>query len=51
LNNGPWNPAYGDPGTDSERGVFRINGTIVPTPASLSLLALAGAARIRRRRD
>jgi hypothetical protein len=51
LNNGPWNPAYGDPGTDSERGVFRINGTIVPTPAALSLLALAGAARIRRRRD
>jgi hypothetical protein len=29
LNNGPWNPAEGIPGTDSERDVFRINGTLV----------------------
>jgi hypothetical protein len=27
LNGGPWNPAKGIPGTDSERDVFRINGT------------------------
>jgi MYXO-CTERM domain-containing protein len=50
LNNGPWNPTMGIPGTDSERGVFRINGTPVPAPAALPLLVLAGAARIRRRR-
>jgi hypothetical protein len=29
LNNGPWNAAMGIPGTDSERDVFRINGTPV----------------------
>lgn len=51
LNNGPWHPAMGIPGTDSERGVFRINGTLVPAPAALALLSVAGAARIRRRRD
>ena len=51
LNNGPWNPVMGIPGTDSERGVFRINATPVPAPAALALLALAGATRIRRRRD
>lgn len=27
LNKGPWNPAEGIPGTDSQRDVFRINGT------------------------
>lgn len=41
LNNGPWNPAFGIPGTDSERGVFRINATPVPTPAGALLLAIA----------
>lgn len=51
VNNGPWNPAMGIPGTDSERGVFRINGTPVPAPASLGLLALAGLARRRRGRS
>ena len=51
LNNGPWNPTMGIPGTDSERGVFRINGTPVPAPTMLTLLAVAGAARRRRRRD
>lgn len=50
LNKGPWNPTYGDPNTDSERGVFRINATPVPAPAALALLALAGAAGIRGRR-
>jgi hypothetical protein len=29
LNGGPWNPALGIPGTDSERDVYRINGTPV----------------------
>jgi hypothetical protein len=55
LNNGPWNPVYGTPGTDSERGVFRINGTLVPAPGMLALLAVAGAMGRRcsrcRRRD
>ncbi len=49
LNKGPWEPAYGDPGTDSERGVFRINATPVPTPGTLVLLGL-GAIAARRRR-
>lgn len=50
LNNGPWNPVYGAPGTDSERGVFRINGTAVPAPAALAMMAVAGLlARSRRR--
>lgn len=44
LNQGPWNPVYGEPGTDSERGVFRINGTLVPGPGGLALLAIAGLA-------
>lgn len=53
VNDGPWNPVLGIPGTDSERGVFRINGTLVPAPGMLALLAIAGAAApgIRRRRD
>jgi hypothetical protein len=49
LNNGPWNPTLGLPGTDSERGVFRINGTLVPAPGALAMLLVAGAARRRRR--
>ncbi|HYE62170.1 MAG TPA: choice-of-anchor R domain-containing protein [Phycisphaerales bacterium] len=32
VNNGPWNPATGIPGTDSERAAFRINATPVPPP-------------------
>ena len=53
LNNGPWNPAMGIPGTDSERGVFRINGTLVPAPGMLAMLAVAGLAApgSRRRRS
>jgi uncharacterized protein (TIGR03382 family) len=50
LNNGPWNPAVGTPGTNSQRGVFRINATPVPAPGTLALIALVGAARLRRRR-
>lgn len=50
LNGGPWNPTYGIPGTDSERGVFRIHGTPVPAPGLLALLAIAGAARRASRR-
>lgn len=50
LNNGPWHPTLGIPGTDSERGVFRIHGTPVPAPAALVLLALTSAAGFRRRR-
>jgi hypothetical protein len=50
LNNGPWNPALGIPGTDSERGVYRINGTLVPAPGAVLLLTVAGPARGRRRR-
>ena len=50
LNNGPWNPTYGIPGTDSERGVFRINGTPVPAPGIISILALAGMVGTRRKR-
>lgn len=49
LNDGDWNPVYGIPGTDSERGVFRINGTLVPAPAALALLGIAGVTRRRRR--
>lgn len=49
LNNGPWNPALGIPGTDSERGVYRINGTPIPAPGALPLLALTLAPRRRRR--
>jgi len=50
VNNGPWNPVLGTPGTDSERGVFRINGTLVPAPGMLALLGVAGLARRRRGR-
>jgi uncharacterized protein (TIGR03382 family) len=50
LNKGPWNPVYGDPNTDSERGVFRINATPVPAPAAIPLLVLASAGHLRRRR-
>ena len=50
LNNGPWHPVMGIPGTDSERGVFRIHGTVVPGPATVALLGFAGAAGIGRRR-
>ncbi|HZW09334.1 MAG TPA: MYXO-CTERM sorting domain-containing protein [Phycisphaerales bacterium] len=50
LNDGPWEAFKGDPGTDSERGVYRINATPVPAPAALPLLALAGAWRLRRER-
>jgi hypothetical protein len=42
VNNGPWNPVMGTPGTDSERGVFRINATPVPTPGVLGLLGIVG---------
>lgn len=49
LNHDEWKPTLGIPGTDSERGVFRINGTLVPGPASLALLAI-GAGGMRRRR-
>jgi hypothetical protein len=49
LNNGPWHPTLGIPGTDSERGVFRIRGTPIPAPGALALLALAGVRGIRRR--
>jgi hypothetical protein len=51
LNNGQWNPTMGIPGTDSERGVFRINGTPVPAPPALAVLALTVAARLRRQRE
>ncbi len=51
VNNGPWNPVMGSPGTDSERGVFRINATPVPAPGVLALLAIAGITRRPRRRD
>jgi len=50
LNNGPWHPVYGDPNTDSERGVFRINGTLVPAPGAISLLGVTGVVARRRRR-
>lgn len=48
LNGGPWNPTYGIPGTDSERGVFRINGTPVPAPSMISILAVVGMLGNRR---
>jgi hypothetical protein len=50
VNNGPWNPVMGMPGTDSERGVFRINATLVPAPGALALLGVAGVGLARRRR-
>jgi len=51
LNGGPWNPAYGDPGTDTERAVFRINATPVPAPAPLTVVVTTLAVPVRRRRD
>jgi hypothetical protein len=48
LNAGPWMPAHGDPGTDTERAVFRINATPVPAPGAL-VLVLAMAVGTRRR--
>jgi hypothetical protein len=50
LNNGPWHPVYGDPSTDSERGVFRINATPVPAPGAIGLIALASVVAQRRGR-
>jgi len=50
VNDGPWNPVFGIPGTDSERGVFRINGTLVPAPGALALIGVAGVIGRRRRR-
>lgn len=51
VNNGPWNSVMGTPGTDSERGVFRINGTPVPAPGVLAVLALSGMFGRRRPRN
>lgn len=48
VDGGGWNPTLGEPGTDSQRGVFRINGTAVPAPGVLTLLA--PLALVRRRR-
>lgn len=50
INGGGWEPAYGVPGTDSQRAVFRVNGTPVPAPGAAGVLALAGASTVRRRR-
>lgn len=50
LNGGGWTPHYGDPGTDSQRGVFRINGTAVPAPGTSALALFACTALCRRRR-
>lgn len=49
INEGPWNTAFGEPGTDSQRGVFRINATPIPAPGAIMLLA-CGALAMRRRR-
>ena len=50
INGGGWNTAYGTPGTDSQRGVFRVNGTLVPGPGSavIGVVGLLGAGRRRR---
>ncbi len=50
LDGGGWMPEYGVPGTDSQRGVFRINATAVPAPGvpGVALLACAGFCRRRR---
>lgn len=50
LNGGPWNVYEGVPGTDSQQGVYRINGTPAPAPAALALLGIAAIASPRRRR-
>ena len=52
TNGGGWNPTFGQPGTDSQRGVFRINGTAVPAPGTILLVAglgFAGRRRLSRR--
>ncbi len=50
INGEPWEPAYGIPGTDSQRGVFRVHGTAVPAPGAAAGLALLACAGLRRRR-
>jgi hypothetical protein len=49
VNGGPWNPAYGMPGTDTQRAVYRVNGTPVPGPGAAGVV-LAGLLVARRRR-
>lgn len=49
MDGGPWNTAFGTPGTDSQRSVFRINATPVPGPGALALLGVAGLLCRRRR--
>ncbi len=49
FNLGPWETAYGDPGTDSERGVYRVHATPVPAPSSLALVGVAALCACRRR--
>jgi hypothetical protein len=50
INMQPWEVGVGVPGTDSQRQVYRIHGTVVPGPGSIWLGALALAAARRRRR-
>jgi hypothetical protein len=51
LNDGPWMPAFGMPGTDTERAVFRINATPIPAPGAIVLFGAVAVATRRRRAD
>ncbi len=50
VNEGPWNPVFGDPQTDTDRAVFRITATPVPGPGALGLAGVWMVGVVRRRR-
>ncbi len=50
LNGQGWQSYYGIPGTDSQRAVFRVNGTLVPAPGVGAMAVAACGLAYRRRR-
>lgn len=49
INMQPWEVGVGTPGTDSQRQVHRIHGTVVPAPGVMTV-GVAGLALMARRR-
>lgn len=49
INEQPWEVGVGLPGTDSQRQVYRVHGTLVPAPGVVGL-GMAGLAVMARRR-